>query len=81
MKKLYSKPEIMFEDFTLTENIAAGCEEKISTHTKGRCHYESTGGIRAFTESISGCDFKPDDGMWNGFCYHNPTEDANLFNS
>ena len=28
MKKLYSKPEIIFESFTLSTNIAANCELK-----------------------------------------------------
>ncbi len=28
MKKIYSKPEIMFDSFTLTTNIAAGCGKK-----------------------------------------------------
>ena len=40
MKKIYSKPEIMFDSFTLTTNIAAGCGKKIDTHVNGVCGLE-----------------------------------------
>lgn len=81
MKKLYSKPEIMFEDFTLSENIAGDCERKVGNPSKDQCAYESTGGITTFTATLTGCDFTPSDGMADGFCYHIPDADHNLFNS
>ena len=34
MKKAYSKPDIVFEDFSLSTNIAAGCEENPSLYTE-----------------------------------------------
>lgn len=86
MKKTYSKPEIMFEDFTLSVNIASGCDTKVEGHSSGSCGY-STGGVIVFLETVTGCLDgialpKEMDGTHNGICYHTPTDDfANLFNS
>lgn len=89
MKKLYSKPAIVFEDFTLCTNIAAGCE--VTTNAvQNVCAYEVGRGSFAkavFTTAISGCDYTEvvveDDGSpsYNGICYHVPTESNNLFTS
>ncbi len=81
MKKAYSKPEIMFEDFSLSVNVAAGCEEKIHNSAAGTCAYVGSGGIIVFTDTMTACVFTPSDGQWDGFCYHVPTEGNNLFNS
>ena len=82
MKKTYSKPEIMFESFTLSTNIAGGCEQPFVTNiSKGVCAIEITGGVTVFTGDMKVCDTNPPDDMWDGFCYHVPTEDKNLFNS
>lgn len=85
MKKCYSKPEIIFESFAASTSIAAGCE-RIVNPTKGTCVVEGSGGVIVFTDTLSECDFTPE-GMgqaadqWDGFCYHVPTSDKNLFNS
>lgn len=86
MKKLYSKPEIIFEDFTLSENIAGTCEGIVGNPAKGTCAVIGTGGIAMFNGSVDACDYKPEDmggteDQWDGFCYHVPTEYNNLFNS
>ena len=87
MKKTYVKPEIMFEDFTLCSNIATSCESIVGSHTKGECHIMGTGNIAIFDVSIDGCYYYPTDlpggttDMYDGFCYHVPTESNNLFNS
>ena len=86
MKKIYSKPEIIFEDFTLSENIAGDCEGIVGNPAKGTCAYLSSGGIATFTDSVDACDFTPadmgsTDDRWDGFCYHVPIETNNLFNS
>lgn len=87
MKKLYSKPEIMFEDFTLSENIAGNCESIVGNPTKGTCAVLGTGGIAIFDGNVGAvCVFKPEDldgepDMYDKFCYHVPTEYNNLFNS
>lgn len=87
MKKIYSKPEIMFEDFTLSENIAGDCEgEPVGNPTRGSCAIIGTGRQAIFSDRVSACDFTPTelggtDDMWDGLCYHVPTEYSNLFNS
>lgn len=87
MKKLYSKPEIIFEDFTLDDNIASNCESIVGNATKGSCAVIGTGGIAIFDGNVGAvCVFTPGDynqesDKWDGFCYHVPTEYNNLFNS
>lgn len=86
MKKTYVKPEIMFESFTLSTNIARDCEgEPVNNATKGTCGIPGSGGDFLFTDGVSGCtiDWKGLTGVddYNGLCYHNPTDNNNLFNS
>ena len=87
MKKTYLKPEIAFESFTLSTNIAGNCEQPFVTNsTKGVCAIESSGGVNIFSGTVALCDFLPEqmggkEDEWDGFCYHVPTEDRNLFNS
>ena len=84
MKKCYSKPEIMFEDFAMSTNIASGCTLKIEGHSSGTCPYVvknefTTSNI--FTSAYSVCTTKEDDGEYNGVCYHTFEATATLFNS
>ena len=87
MKRTYSKPEIMFESFTLSTNIAGDCEQPFVTNiSKGVCAIESTGGVSVFSGTINVCDHTPEDmkqpeDTWNGFCYHVPDGGPKLFNS
>jgi hypothetical protein len=53
MKKVYTKPEIMFEDFTLSTNIAGDCEGEFVNATKGSCAVTGTGGVMIFSENIT----------------------------
>lgn len=86
MKKLYTAPQILFESFSMSTNIAGDCESIIDTQAKGTCAVLSSGNIAIFDGSVSACFFTPE-GMgqakdtWDGFCYHVPTEYNNLFNS
>lgn len=85
MKKVYSKPEIMFEDFTLSVNIAGDCEEKTNLPSNSTCGMDFSG-LKVFLDGISGCSDITvtnlgGDGEYNGICYHIPTGDKNLFNS
>lgn len=82
MKKAYIAPEIMFEDFTISTNIAAGCEAKSDLLAGGQCGFK-WGKKVIFTEQVLGCTVKvvPGDGNYDGLCYHNPSEDYNVFNS
>ena len=79
MKKAYSKPEIMFEDFSLSVNVAVGCEIRNSNPSEGVCGWESRNGM-IFVEGVTGCKYKQPDG-YDSICYHNPSNDNDLFNS
>ena len=87
MKKAYSKPEILFEDFTLTTNIAAGCERTDVNATLNACGIDF-GDFIVFMEGMNGCrdmKIKPEegfggDGAFAGICYQVPAG-TNLFNS
>jgi len=86
MKKTYQKPDIMYEDFSLSTNIAGDCERIVGNPTEGSCALEGSGGVAVFNGNMSVCDFTPESynqaaDQWDGFCYHVPTEQSNLFNS
>lgn len=85
MKKTYNKPEIVFEDFSLSTNIASDCDVKANSPTNNECGLNFSG-LMVFMNGMDGCaDIKVDnvggDGVWNGICYHVPVETSNLFNS
>lgn len=86
MKKTYSKPDIVFENFAMSTNIAGDCESFVGNPAKGTCAVIGSGDIYMFSTAVSQCDYTPE-GMggkadeWDGFCYHVPTEYNNLFNS
>lgn len=84
MKKNYSKPEIMFEDFSLSTNIAS-CSIKIEGHSQGACAYtiydEFGGEDKVFLSEMGACSYKEVDGDYNGICYHSFADDKTLFNS
>lgn len=83
MNKTYSKPDIVFESFSLATSIAAHCALKTDLQTQGTC-YVQFGAYRVFTTSVSACGKKgiaiPGD-EFNGFCYHVPTNGTNIFMS
>lgn len=81
MKKTYKKPEIIFEDFSLSTSIALGCEFG-AHHAEYLCAYEDEY-LEAviFTETISACTTKMQDGVYNGLCYHVPSDQTNIFAS
>ena len=71
----------MFDNFSLTTNIAAVCEEKVEGPTQGACGFK-WGGTTIFTQDASGCAQKVKDGEgYNGLCYHVPNQAYNVFNS
>lgn len=82
MKKTYCKPQILFEDFSLSTSITVGCEVQTNTPSKDQCgiYFEGVGNV--FMPSMTGCgDFPAENGVFNNICYHVPYEDNNLFNS
>ena len=84
MKKVYTKPEIMFESFTLSQAIAGDCSVKTHTPNSGDCAYEIydefLGTSYLFTGEVSACKTVEADGEYNGICYHVPYDES-LFNS
>ena len=80
MKRAYEKPDILFEDFSLSASIAVGCEliTPLASYEEN-CGYPTRGGI-VFIEGTQ-CTTYPQDGKYNSFCYHVPAETSNLFNS
>ena len=79
MKLAYEAPEIIYEDFSLSSSIAAGCEFKTNTHGEGQCGFKMEG-VVLFLESISQCEYTPQPGD-NTICYHNPSDTRNLYAS
>lgn len=90
MKKNYVKPEIMFEDFSLSNSIAANCEKITRTQTENACGYEiGISGQIVFIDENTGCNYTEvitdTTGSYimngtNKVCYHVP-DGYNLFNS
>lgn len=82
MKKTYIKPQIMFESFSVSENIAGDCDTIVNNSSRGSCAYVTRTGLNVFTSEMVGiCTTHEDDGDYNGFCYHVPIDTQNLFNS
>lgn len=83
MKREYSKPEIVFESFALSTNIAASCEIDTNQASRGVCGFYLPGVGNVFDNSVPACvrKVRPDSGEYNQYCYHVPTEARSLFNS
>lgn len=83
MKKTYVKPEIMFEDFSLCTSIAVNCEILINNQTLNNCGQPIEGlpGQFLFISQDTGCTRLVEDNGKDGFCYHVPIQENNLFNS
>ena len=88
MKKAYSKPEVVFESFSLNVSIAT-CENEpvFSDSVEGGCkgYFDSAFGAVIFVDANSGCVFHDGDKEFgtgdNTICYHVPINSANLFGS
>lgn len=82
MKKTYSKPEIMFENFAVSTNIASGCGI-LTNYAKDQCGYDYTDefGTTYNIFTISGvCTTTQQDG-YAGICYHVAADTSSLFTS
>lgn len=82
MKKVYEKPEIVFENFSLSTNIAADCEVRANTQSNfDSCGVAFSGDV-IFISKESGCSTCISfDDEYGGMCYHVPSEENNIFNS
>jgi len=85
MKKTYSKPEIMFERFAVSTNIAGDCTPPYMTGARDICGIpDNSGMFILFNTNVDGqCNLDGDINSTtnDGMCYHNPSLDNNLFNS
>lgn len=85
MKSKYSTPDIVFESFSLNENLAStnsNCTRNITTAYSNTCGLQYGNKI-VFTIAAAGCYVKVQDGspLFDGLCYHIPVGDNKLFNS
>ena len=82
MKKTYVKPEVYFENFELSANIAAGCgagyKDKVTSHDIHTCGYIYNSGV-IFNTGV--CSYETADGTEYGLCYHSPMPDNQIFAS
>lgn len=85
MKKTYSKPDIVFEDFSLSTSVASNCSIKAPANApsvgNGAIQITVAGMMtfNIFVNETQGCNWFEEDGEWDGFCYHNPGEFNMLF--
>ena len=79
--KSYVSPIVSFESFELSTNIAGTCGNPTRTPAAGTCGID-IGSRVLFLSDMTGVCTAPgvDDGT-GGYCYHQPTEGNNLFNS
>lgn len=81
-EKVYTKPQLIYESFALSQSIASGCEG-IANFGEGGCSVTLTDmadSITIFQDAGYGCQFvppNPDDYI----CYHAPSEMNNVFSS
>lgn len=81
MKREYIRPDIVFEDFTLSTAIAGTCGVATGLPSQNQCGLEY-GPYELFTDAVGGCTKKIDDsGAFNGMCYHVFTDANRLFSS
>lgn len=81
MKKLYSKPGIVYEDFSICTHIAKTCDVELGTFEQNDCGGYQYGRYWIFLDGVTGCEDTVDDNGYNGICYHVPINGARLFNS
>lgn len=86
MKKAYMKPDIIFEDFTLSTSIAGSCEVPTSTPGARQCGLDFGAGVIFLDTMLGICTIKvkdngSGDGEHNGICYHVFSNGRNIFNS
>ncbi|MCF0136880.1 MAG: hypothetical protein HUJ66_00785 [Oscillospiraceae bacterium] len=85
MKRTYTKPQIAFDSFELSQSIAS-CSV-ITNAVVAQCAYsDPESGFNIFVESIAACSEFPQPGLpsdssFGGVCYEIPEGNLNLFSS
>jgi hypothetical protein len=87
MKRKYGKPEVTFENFSLSANIARSCGDALSYHDLSCVHYSTHGdekscfffenGVSVFHD-VAICDLQPVGGR---VCYHVIIDEMKAFSS
>ena len=81
MKKAYSKPQILFESFEISQSIAGSCEEIVNA-MPGSCGLVLFPGKTLFTSEMVGiCNTTPSPGQFDDLCYDVPSDNNNVFSS
>ena len=86
MKK-YTKPGIAFESFFLSSSIVEQCDITDLHAPELEMPGLGPGGTMAYLfNTEANCSFNEDfydngDGVYNGICYHNPSNMVNVFGS
>ena len=75
MKKTYTKPELYFESFELSANVASSCAVP-TNHAQFEC--QPIPGVIMFMDKTTGCAVTPDE---NGLCYQAHLDSVTLFTS
>ena len=79
MKKPYVKPEVYFENFELSANIAAGCgagyKDRVTSHDIHSCGYIYNNGVIFNTAA---CSYQTEDGTEFSLCYNIPFADNKI---
>ena len=74
MKKTYSKPQIVFESFRMSSNIANTCGNPMGNSSDENTCEVIEQGYTIFTASNTDC-------VGNHNCYHVPQNDPTIFGS
>lgn len=86
MSRAYSKPTIVYEDFSLSTSVA-NCDTKTKLPSYMQCGLPLPGVGTVFVDGNTGCLLKPsvldpnspNDEIYNGICYHVPYDNKELF--
>lgn len=91
MKKQYSKPGIIIEDFKLAQHIATDCGVPHSSQwgtplstSPTSCAWQDSYGGNVFVKDLSDCkdfQYEDDNGKFGQYCYNNPAGLQAVFGS
>ena len=86
MKKAYTKPMLIAEDFRLSQSVAYGCialGDSVANHrTASACSYQMPGGgVTLFYDTANGCDATYIGDAPTYDCYNGPSDNFQLFAS
>ena len=80
MKKAYSKPQILFDSFELSQSIALGCE-MISNQSKGSCTVTDPILDLVYITDNACQGHYTEPGIEDRLCYYAPDDAYNVYSS